>query len=488
MRERKTMKVTDMMGAAKLAGRAAGEKLRGFGKTRSKVANPLNIPADETEHETWQAEDRYDFDVIVVGAGIAGSVCATELAREGYEVLLVDRGTEPGAKNLSGGVLYSRVMESVFPNFAAEAPVERVIVRNELLFLNNDSALGIDAWDSRLAEPANAVSVLRARLDPWLAEQAEAAGATVMAGIRIDKLVLSEKVPGQVIGIKAGDDVLTARIVVAADGANAFLARQAGLRRDPKLHEQALGIKSVIRLPEQTLRDRFRIVGNEGAAYAVVGEATGGLPGGGFIYTNRESVSIGVVVRLDSLKASGLASSDIHDRFLAHPAIAPLIEGGELLEYGCHLVNEGGKAMIDGLVGPGLVSIGDAAGFTLNTGFTIRGMDLAAGSAIVAARAVRHALIVENYSRNQLRVYTNELRKSWVGQDMETYAGAPDFFDSELLFARLGPLVSDVFRRLHAHDGTPRRHIGTVTREALAASGVHMTELAKLGYKALRSL
>ena len=480
------MKISDVMGMAKAAGSFAAGRVRSA--VGPKGPSPLAVPADEAEHEAWQAEESYDFDVIIVGAGIAGSVCATQLAREGYEVLLIDRGAEPGSKNLSGGVLYSHVMDEVFEDFAAVAPVERVITRNTLMFLNGDSALGVDAWDSTLAAPVNAVSVLRGKLDPWLAEQAEEAGATVMPGIRVDELVFSEKVPGQVIGVKAGDDVLTARVVVAADGANAFLARQAGLRRDPKLAEQALGVKSVIKLPEQAMRDRFRLSGNEGAAYAVVGEATRGLPGGGFIYTNKDSVSIGVVLRLDALEESGLSSSDIHDAFLSHPAIAPLIEGGELLEYGCHLVNEGGQAMMDGLIGPGFLSIGDAAGFTLNTGFTIRGMDFAAESAIVAARAIGQALVVENYSRNQLRVYTEELGKSWAGKDMATYAGAPDFFDSDLLYTKLGPLASDVLRRIYTHDGEPKKHIGAVARGALLASGISMVELAKLGFKALRSL
>ncbi|NLW13412.1 MAG: FAD-dependent oxidoreductase, partial [Trueperella sp.] len=95
----------------------------------------------------------YDFDVIVVGAGVAGTVAATQLARNGHEVLLVERGTEPGSKNLSGGVFYSRVMEQVFPDFVTEAPVERVITRNTLSFLNEASAVNIDYWDKCLAEP-----------------------------------------------------------------------------------------------------------------------------------------------------------------------------------------------------------------------------------------------------------------------------------------------------------------------------------------------
>ena len=123
----------------------------------------------------------------------------------------------------------------------------------------------------------------------------------------------------------------------------------------------------------------------------MVGDVTRGLGGGGFLYTNTESVSVGVVVRLDALEASGESSSGLHDHLLSHPLVSSLVEGGELLEYGCHLVAEGGQVMQHDLVRPGLMVIGDAAGFTLNTGLTVRGMDLAAQSAISAARAAHRA-------------------------------------------------------------------------------------------------
>ena len=108
-------------------------------------------------------EENYDFDVIVVGGGVAGSVCAYLLAKKGREVLLVERGMEPGSKNLSGGVFYCRVMQEVFPNFIEEAPIERRITRNCLSFLNPTNFVNVDYWDSRLAEPVNAVTVLRSR-------------------------------------------------------------------------------------------------------------------------------------------------------------------------------------------------------------------------------------------------------------------------------------------------------------------------------------
>ncbi|MDR3670209.1 MAG: FAD-dependent oxidoreductase, partial [Holophaga sp.] len=109
-----------------------------------------------------------DFDVIVVGAGVAGCVTAYQLAAKGHSVLLAERGPKPGSKNLSGGVFYCRVMEEVFPGFVAEAPIERRITRNCLSFLSPTAFVNLDYQDERLAQPVTAVTVLRARLDEWL--------------------------------------------------------------------------------------------------------------------------------------------------------------------------------------------------------------------------------------------------------------------------------------------------------------------------------
>ena len=66
-------------------------------------------------------EVEVDFEVIVIGGGVAGCVAAYTLAGQGHEVLLIERAMEPGSKNLSGGVFYCRVMEQVFPDFVNEA-------------------------------------------------------------------------------------------------------------------------------------------------------------------------------------------------------------------------------------------------------------------------------------------------------------------------------------------------------------------------------
>lgn len=425
-------------------------------------------------------------DVIVVGGGVAGCVAAYELATAGRSVALLERGPTPGSKNLSGGVFYCRVMEEVFPGFVDSAPVERRITRNCLSLLSESSFVNLDYWDERLAEPVNAVSVLRASLDAWLAEQCEAVGVAVLPGVRVDSLLRDGN---QVVGVRADGEDLAGRVVILADGVNSFVARDAGIRANEPAKHLAVGVKSVIGIPGQLLQERFQLADGEGAAYALVGDCTQGVAGGGFLYTNSDSISAGVVLRLDDLAASGRSASDIHDHFLAHPAISRLLRGGILLEYGCHLTIEAGPQMTaHDLTRPGVMVVGDAAGFTLNTGFTIRGMDLAAGSGLAAARAAGAALAVGDFSQASMDRYRSELAATFAGQDMRTYAKAPEFFENPALYREVGLLAADVMHGIYDLDTTPRTRLATGVRRAIGGSPLGWRTLAGLLVGAVRSL
>ena len=430
-----------------------------------------------------------DFDVIVIGAGIAGCVAACQLARQGRSVLVIERGEAPGSKNLSGGVLYSRGIQEVFPGFLDEAPVERRITRNYISFLNAGSSVAIDYKDARLADPVNAVTVLRAKLDAWLADQCEQAGATIMPGVRVDQVLTADGAAGtRVVGVRAGDDELRSLVVVAADGVNSFTAKQAGLRGKEPLDHLAVGVKSVVSLPRETIEARFNLTGDEGAAIAAVGDCTEGVGGGGFLYTNLDSLSVGIVVRLDDLTAKKKVVTDIFDHFLGHRFIAPYLEGGKLIEYGCHLVAEGGMAMIGEIVTDGMVVVGDAAGLTLNTGLTVRGMDLAVGSAVTAAEAIGSALDRKDTSKAALAAYRDKLLASYVGKDMKTYARAPAFLEVGRMYKDYGELFADVLYGAFNLDTQPRRHLLGVARRSLARSPLTMRQLVADGIAGARAL
>jgi electron transfer flavoprotein-quinone oxidoreductase len=423
-----------------------------------------------------------DFEVIVIGAGIAGCVAAYLLAQQGRSVLLIERGESPGSKNLSGGVLYSRVMQQVFPDFLAGAPVERRITRNYINFLNADSSVAIDYKDARLSD---AVTVLRGKLDPWLAARAEEAGALIMPGVRVDR-VLTEA--GRVTGVQAGDDELRARVVVAADGVNSFVAQQAGLRTKEPLNHLAVGVKAVVSLPREAIEARFNLTGDEGAALAVVGDCTEGVGGGGFLYTNIDSLSVGIVVRLDDLTAKHKVVTGIFDHFLEHRFIAPYLAGGEMIEYGCHLVAEGGLAMVGEVVTDGMIVVGDAAGLTLNTGLTVRGMDLAAASAVAAAEAIGEALDRKDTTKTGLAAYRGKLFAGFAGQDMKTYAKAPAFLETERMYKQYGELLADVLYGAFNLDTKPRKHMASVARKSLARSPLTVRQLVADAIAGARAL
>ena len=431
-----------------------------------------------------------DFDVAVVGAGIAGSVAATLLARDGHSVVLLERGEAPGSKNLSGGVLYGRVLDPVFPGWASRAPVERVITRNVITLLTESGAVSIDADDPTLATPVSAVTVLRAAFDSWLAEQAESAGAVLMPGARVDRL-LTETCPNgsaRVVGVRVGEDDLRTRVVVAADGVNSFLAQTAGVRKTPATHQRAVGVKAVVRLDPRVIEDRFGVPEGLGAAHSYVGACTQGVGGGGFLYTNKKSLSVGLVLRLDDLVARGKDAVTLFEEFLGHPVVARLLKGGEIVEYGSHLVNEGGQSMLGKVHGDGLVVVGDAAGLTLNTGLTVRGMDLAAGSAIAAASAVHQALSRGDVSAEGLTPYRDLLDRSFVGRDTRLYSRAPDFLERSRLYSDYGPLIHDVLHRMFDVNATPRKHLLKSSLQALKASPLRVRDVISDGVALVRAL
>jgi electron transfer flavoprotein-quinone oxidoreductase len=140
------------------------------------------------------------------------------------------------------------------------------------------------------------------------------------------------------------------------------------------------------------------------------------------------------------------------------------------------------------IVADGMVVVGDAAGLTLNTGLTVRGMDLAAASGIAAAKAVDEALTTSDTTKTGLESYRRYLLDSFAGKDLQTYAKAPSFLERTLLYADYGPLLADVLHEVFDHDLTPRRHLASVARGALRGSPVRMRDLLSDGVAGVRAL
>lgn len=421
------------------------------------------------------------FDAIIVGAGPAGSAAATVLARAGLDVVLVERGTAPGSKNLTGGRLYGHSVAKVFPDFATRAPLERRIAKERISLLTGDSATTVEFASGKLDGPSASYSVLRAPFDQWLADQAEEAGATVVTGIRVDDLLVTD---GRVRGVVAGGDEMEAKVVLLADGALSLLARRAGLIPEPDPDHYAVGAKEVIHLGEDVVSQRFGLMPGEGCAWVFDGDCTGGHIGGGFLYTNRDSVSLGVVTTIGDLDFSELRVPEMVERLKSHPMVAPLIAGGTMVEYGGHMALEGGHGAVPQLVHDGALLLGDAAGLGLNTGYTIRGMDLAIESGRLAAEAVIAAHARDDYSAGSLQKYADDLSESFVGRDLAFYHRFPSFLEkTRALFTTYPEVAEELMLGLFSVTGEPPEPITRTARRSLRQVG-----LWQLGRDAWRGL
>jgi electron transfer flavoprotein-quinone oxidoreductase len=404
------------------------------------------------------------FDAIVVGAGPAGSICGLTLARAGLETLIVERGKFPGAKNMWGGAYYGPLLHEIFPDFWEDAPVERYILKRKFSVLTEESALTMEFSTQKFRElPYKGFSVLRAQFDRWLASKAEQEGAIVASALQADDLLWEDT---RVAGIKAGGDAIPANVVVACDGVNSLVAEKAGLREKlaPKFLKQ--GVKEVIELPRETIEQRFFLSGEEGIAWESLGSFTQDIPGGGFIYTNKDSLSVGVVVQLDGLAEKKVKANDLLEGFKQHPEIAPYLRDGKLVEYSAHLIPVAGKAMMPRLYGDGILIAGDAAALTLVTGLALEGANLAVASGIAAAETVIAAKKSENFTARFLASYQDKLENSFVLKDMEAFKKAPKFLENPRIYKEYPEIACDLAKKIFTNDGKPREKMMTLLKQA----------------------
>jgi electron transfer flavoprotein-quinone oxidoreductase len=404
------------------------------------------------------------FDAIIVGAGPAGCACGLTLAKAGMETLIVERGKFAGAKNMWGGAFYGPSLYDLFPDFWNEAPVERYIGQHKYSLLTEDASFSFNFSSKKFGTPPyNGFSVLRSKFDRWFASQAEQAGAVVAAGLEAEDLLWDGNT---VAGIKAGGDDLPANVVVSCDGVNSLLPEKAGLRKKISARDVKQGIKEVLQLPRQLIEQRFNLREEEGVAWEFIGTFSRGIPGGAFIYTNKDSLSVGVVVQLSELVKKEVPANDLLEDFKRHPLVENLLSGSQTVEYSAHLVPVGGKSKLPALYTDGMLVAGDAAGLTLATGLILEGANFAVASGIAAAKAVIRAKRTGDFSKKSLSCYPELLKESFVLKDLETFRRAPGLLENPRLYSQYPELVCELAERIFSNDGKKRKKIGEIFRDS----------------------
>lgn len=400
--------------------------------------------------------DDYDFDVAIIGAGPAGTAAALTLAKGGIEVVVVERGQYPGAKNVSGGALYGPVINELIPKYWEEEGFERFLTTKKISLLSDNKAVTIDINNQNFKEPPyNGVTITRPKFDRWLAKKAEEAGAMILLDTVVEDFVWEGD---QILGIKSGNDIIKSKLTIIAEGSCALLTEKAGLAKFPKPEHYAVALKETYELPSDVIESRYGLEKNEGFSNEMIGYAEG-IPGGGFFYTNRDTLSFGLILNLKKLTKKKLKSTDVFEQFKTHPYIQKLIQDAKMIEYSSHTIPEGGFKHMSKLYGNGVLVAGEAAGMLLNAGLYIEGMNFALEAGKIAGEAAIEILKLGDFSSNGTKIYENKLKKSFVYKDLKTFKRAAKFLDTDRIFTKYPDLITGLMEKLLTNTGKPRKRI-----------------------------
>jgi electron transfer flavoprotein-quinone oxidoreductase len=397
------------------------------------------------------------FDAIVVGGGPAGLSAAYVMAKAGMQVILLERGEYCGAKNVFGGIFFTNVMKELIPDFLKDAPIERNITKRRFAFLSEDGEFGGDFKFDRFNKDYanNCFTVLRAKFDKWFSEKVEAAGAMIITGAVVDDFLMKD---GKIAGVKArmDDGDINGDVIVLADGVNSLLAKKLGFHKELAPESTIVGVKEIIGLSEEKIRDRFGLNGNEGVAFEYFGNAAKGAIGSGFIYTNKDTISIGVGATIKSLLEKKLNPNDMLEHFKNHPCIKPFIRDGEQKEYSAHLIPDGGYKKLSKLYSDNVMVAGDAAGFVNATLFH-EGTNLAMETGRLAGETAVEAFKKKDFSAAALSQYDTKLKQSFPMRDLKQFKHTSETLDhNPQLFEKYPNMLGDLIAELFTVDGEPK--------------------------------
>jgi len=412
------------------------------------------------------------FDVIVVGAGPAGLAAAKACAEEGLDTIVIERGTAPGTKNVMGGVLYTQPTARAFPDFWKEAPVERCVVHQEVWALTADSAVRIGYRSHRFCgTPPTAFTVFRVRLDKHFAQKVEEAGALIICETKAEEVLRDG---GKVVGVRVGREQgeVYAPIVILAEGVNARLALALGMQTKLQPRDVATIVKEVIALDRKVIEDRFQLTGDQGATIEMYGDSTMGKLGAAFLYTNRDTLSLGVGLVLAEKARTKLTPHDLMQRLKEHPLIAPLIAGGRTAEYLSHLIPEGGYRRIPKLFADGVMIAGDAA--MLVNSLHREGANHAFLSGRLAGETAVEAHRAGDFSARMLSRYRERLwHDAPTLRDLRKYRNASRFIETHPAALTVYPEIASaaLYEMLTVGGATKREMQWRVIRHAIAKRG-----------------
>ena len=339
----------------------------------------------------------FDADVIIVGGGLSGLSAGITAVKEGLNVILLERGEYSGAKNVTGGRMYIHALQKLIPDALEKAPLERPITKETFEFYCGENKKLVFSFEEKGKK--NSYSVLRAKFDRWLASEAENLGLL----ISYSTLVLNAYRENGGIMLETNRGTLKAPMVIDASGVTSIVFRSLGMRNFTP-DKWMLGVKEVVKTDIDLKED-------EGEAKLVI-NLIKGVNGGGFVYTNKDTLSVGMAVTFDSLPKSEIPAQDLVELFRERLGIQ-----GEVLEYSAHAIPYYGFKNLPPIYDKNVIAVGDAAGFLIDDGFTLRGMDLAIASGMIAGLAAKKIVELKDFTKTD--IYYQMLKESFVLKHLE---------------------------------------------------------------------
>lgn len=275
------------------------------------------------------------YDVAVIGGGSAGLAALKRLSDLNKQAILIEAGKRVGSKNISGGILYSKKpkhgktynVEDVYPEFLHDKPVERRITQYMLHATSKDKIFTMNLTAAHEYQANFGYSVLLNKLDGWFAKQAgesaERQGGGIVSGVHVRSLSWQDEKT-----VIETDELepFEAKAVIAADGVNSEIAEMTGARAKFTPEQLYQGVKVIVKLPEEIIEQRFEIGPDEGVAHLFAGDVTLNHIGGGFLYTNLDTLSVGAVYHYDSLMTRPSEPYTLINALLKNPLVAEFIK------------------------------------------------------------------------------------------------------------------------------------------------------------------
>ena len=275
------------------------------------------------------------YDVAVIGGGSAGLAALKRLSDLNKQAILIEAGKRVGSKNISGGILYSKKpkhgktynVEDVYPEFLQDKPVERRITQYMLHATSRDKVFTMNLTAAHEYQANFGYSVLLNKLDGWFAKQAgesaERQGGGIVSGVHVRSLSWQDEKT-----VIETDELepFEAKAVIAADGVNSEIAEMTGARAKFTPEQLYQGVKVIVKLPEEIIEQRFEIGPDEGVAHLFAGDVTLNHIGGGFLYTNLDTLSVGAVYHYDSLMTRPSEPYTLINALLKNPLVAEFIK------------------------------------------------------------------------------------------------------------------------------------------------------------------